>query len=296
MAQRAADPDVDPAELVAWAGEQLAAARDQRQGVDVLTSSYDDFFASVPEQRRMVVPGLLGEGDRMILTGQGGVGKSTMSYQIAVCAAAGVPPFDWHTEDAAEPKRVMMLDFENRNHRVKTRLWPIVKELMDMGADPRPNLTIGGNGNPLDLLNPQNAMSLLRTIEHDEPNLVYVGPLYRMHCGDPDKESDMKKVATVLDAICAMGAAVITEAHHTKEGRKGGTLEPSGANLWTWWPEFGLGLRLQDGERNQMTRRCTLERWRIDRDPAAWPDEVEASGKFGLAWARADSQSYRVAS
>lgn len=296
MIQRAENPDVDPAELVKWAGEQVAAARDERQGVDILTSEWDTFIHKSPDERVMVIPQLLGEGDRLILTGHGGLGKSTLLQQIAVCAAAGLPPFDWAADDPYEPVRVSILDFENPDHRVKTRLWPMVNDCVKLGCDPRPNLHIGGGGNPLNLLNPQSALSLLRTIEHDQPKLVYIGPVYKMHNDDPDKESVVKKITDVLDSIRAMGVAIITEAHHTKEGRKGGTLEPSGSNLWTWWPEFGFGLRLTNDDRSSeaaVMRRCDLERWRIDREASQWPDEVEASGQLGLAWARASTWPQR---
>jgi hypothetical protein len=274
MAQRAAEGVVDPTELVKWAGEQVAAARDERIGVDVLTRGYEEFVHSTPERRTMVIPNLLGEGDRLVLTGHGGLGKSTMLQQIAVCAAAGIPPFDWHADDPYAPAKVAILDFENPDHRVKTRLWPMVNDCVGMGADPRPNLTIGGGGNPLNLLNPQNALSLLRTIEHDKPQLVYIGPVYKMHNDDPDKESVVKKITDVLDSIRAMGVAIITEAHHTKEGRKGGALEPSGSNLWTWWPEFGGA--------STVRRRCGLPR-SSRRGRSVWhgPGRTASSGTGG---------------
>lgn len=294
MAQRAEQGDADPAELVAWAAEQLAAARDDRQGVDLLASDWDTFLRTVPEQRTMIVPDLLGEGDRLVMTGEGGAGKSHMLHQIAVCAAAGIPPFDWHVDDTYEPQRVTILDFENPDHRVKSRLWPMVKDCLDLGADPRPNLHIGGGGNPLDVLNPQNALSLLRTIEHDKPALVYIGPAYKMHNDDPDKEIVVKKITGVLDSIRAMGCSILTEAHHSKAGKNGGTLEPSGSNLWTWWPEFGYGMRIVS-EPHEAMRRARLVRWRFDRVAASWPQEVEQTGKFGLGWARADGVGWRAA-
>jgi hypothetical protein len=297
LQQRAAETGIDPAELVAWAAEEVSKARDSRQGVDVLSSSYDVFSSAVPEQRTMVIPGLLGQGDRLVLTGMGGAGKSTVLQQMAVCAAAGIPPFDWQHEDAYEPQRVTILDFENPDHRVKTRLWPMVKDCQQLGADPRPNLHVGGHGNPLNLLNPANALSLLRTVEHDKPALLYVGPAYKMHNDDPDKETVVKKITDVLDSIRAMGVAIITEAHHTKAGQNGGSLEPSGSNLWTWWPEFGLGMRIVAGRGDEVAlRRCKLERWRVDRDTASWPDEIQATGKFGLAWERTHGYPMRSAS
>jgi hypothetical protein len=90
-----------------------------------------------------------------------------------------------------------------------------------------------------------------------------------------------------------MGAAIITEAHHTKAGKTGGSLEPSGSNLWTWWPEFGLGLRLDESPHN-VTRRCRLEKWRIDREANEWPIEVESSGQGGLVWARAAAPGFQA--
>jgi replicative DNA helicase len=218
IAQRAEEGQADPADLVAWAAEQVAGVRDERVGVDVLTRDYATFLAAQPEQRAMVIPGLLGEGDRLILTGSGGLGKSVMLHQVAVCAAAGLQPFDFAWGDPYQPVVVTMLDFENPDHRLKNRLWPMVKDCLKYGGDPRPNLRVGGGGNPLNMLDSRAALSLLRTIEHDKPKLVYVGPVYKMHNDDPDKESVIKKVTDVLDSIRAMGVAIITEAHHTKAG------------------------------------------------------------------------------
>jgi replicative DNA helicase len=114
--------------------------------------------------------------------------------------------------------------------------------------------------------------------------LVYIGPVYKLHNDDPDKESVVKRITGVLDQVRAMGTAIITEAHHTKASKVGGSLEPSGSNLWTWWPEFGLGLRL-DKDSDSIIRRCALEKWRIDRVSRQWPMFVEAGGKW--PWARA---------
>lgn len=244
-----------------------------------------DPVASVPVQCIQVdrEDGLFVAGRQCITTH-----NSTMLQQIAVCAAAGLPPFDWQTQDPFDPVRVTIMDCENPDHRLKSRLWPMVKALRDdYGLDPRPNLTLGGEGNALDLLNPQTALSLLRTIEHDKPDLLYIGPVYKLHNDDPDKEAVVKRVTGVLDRIRALGVSVITEAHHTKAGGKAmSSLEPSGSNLWTWWPEFGLGLRLIS-DSDEIVRRCTLERWRIDREASAWPSDVESTGVPGLPWTRA---------
>jgi replicative DNA helicase len=76
-----------------------------------------------------------------------------------------------------------------------------------------------------------------------------------------------------------MGCSVIMEAHINKEGKRGGSMEPSGSNMWNWWPEFGIGLRLDDDAPEAM-RLCVLERWRIDRVQRDWPDAIEQGGSW----------------
>jgi hypothetical protein len=119
------------------------------------------------------------------------------------------------------------------------------------------------------------------------PKLLYIGPVYKLHNDDPDKEIVVKKITAVLDRVREMGCALITEAHPNKASKHGGPMSPSGASLWEWWPEFGMGLRL-DPDSDDVTRRCKLERWRIDRDESEWPLFVQASGDPALPWAEAE--------
>lgn len=289
MIQRAESGAGDVADLLAVSAEDLSAARDDTTGVELLTTSLDDFLTQRLEEPDWVVPGLLARGDRFVLTGSGGAGKSTLLRQIAVCAAAGIPPLDWHTDDGYDPARVTLIDCENADHQLQTLLWDMRNTARDNGTPVEDRLTVGGHGNPLDLLDQSTALSLLRTIEHDKPDLVYIGPVYKLHNDDPDKEQVVKKITGVLDRIRAMGCAVITEAHHTKQGPAKKTLEPSGSNLWTWWPEFGRGMRL-DPDTNETVRRCSLEPWRIDRVQRRWPSWIEHGGAW--PWARLAENPY----
>lgn len=283
LIQRSASGESDVDELVEDGLVQVRAARDERVGVELLTRGIEEFMHGELEEPDWVVPGLLARGDRFVLTGSGGLGKSTVLLQIAVCAAAGLPPFDWFKGEVFAPVRVSWIDSEIADHELKTRLWPLLKEARASGCPVEDRLMVGGHGNPLNLLDASSSMSLLRTIERDKPDLVYVGPVYKLHMDDPDKEVVVKKITTVLDQIRQTGAALITEAHHTKEAKKGGSLEPSGSNLWTWWPEFGRGLRL-DADAPLEMRRCALETWRIDRVQRQWPDFIETGGRW--PWAR----------
>lgn len=289
MVQRAESGQGDVSDLLAESASDLAAARDAKTGVELLTVTLDEFLTQRVEEPDWVVPGLLARGDRFVLTGAGGTGKSTLLRQIAVCAAAGIPPLDWATADSFTPAKVMLIDCENSDHQLQTLLWDMRREAHANGTPVEDRLRVGGHGNPLDLLDQSSALSLLRTVEHDQPDLVYIGPVYKLHNDDPDKEVVVKKITGVLDRIRAVGCAVITEAHHTKIGPNKKTLEPSGSNLWTWWPEFGRGLRL-DPDTDTDVRRCAMEPWRIDRVQRHWPSWIEAGGKW--PWSRAAANPY----
>lgn len=289
MVQRAESGQGSVSDLLAGSVQDLSGARDETRGVELLTVALDEFLSQHVTEPDWVIPGLLARGDRFILTGGGGLGKSTLLRQIAVCAAAGMPPLDWGTQDGYDPVRVSFVDCENSDHQLKTLLWRMRKTAADNGTPVEDRLMVGGHGNPLDLLDQSSALSLLRTVEHDKPDLVYIGPLYKLHNDDPDKETVVKKITGVLDRVRETGAAVITEAHHTKLGQNKKTLEPSGSNLWTWWPEFGRGLRMS-ADTNEEVRMCSLEPWRIDRVQRAWPSWICREERW--PWSRAEPNPY----
>lgn len=272
VAQRAYERGTDTVELLDWAHEQLNTARDSRQGVRLLTEPIAEFMARRPEEPDWIIRGLLARGDRAMFTGNGGIGKSTLCRQISVCSAAGVHPF---THSPTEAVRVSVFDRENTEAQNQANFGALLDTVEWVGLDVADTLRIDSKGYSLDLLNPQDALSLLRTVEADQPDLVYIGPAYKLHNDDPDKETVVKKITAVLDKVRECGCAVITEAHPNK----GGSLAPSGSNLWTWWPEFGRGLRL-DPNSDEVTRRCALERWRFDRQPREWPDVVQAGSRW----------------
>lgn len=285
--QAASENQMDEADLIQWSTEQISAARDERTGVDQLTLEYQAFLDHHTGVREMLIPGIFGKSERLILTGHGGLGKTTYCQQIVTCAAGGIQPFDWASGEVYEPLRVSIFDCENRPYRLKNRLTPIVEEVAKRGQDPRPNLNImKDSGQRLNLMDPQTALSILRTIEHDKPDIVYIGPLYKLHHLNADKEEATSRIADFLDSICNMGAGVVAEAHINKEAGVGGSLAPSGSNLWTWWPEYGHGLRLSSESDAAFFRRCNVERWRGDREENNWPTQIETSGVLGLPWHR----------
>ena len=93
-AAAAMNPDADPLALARSMQESAQSIIDgiEAEG-DVTTPSLREFLDRDDPPFDWVVPGLLERGDRLILTGAEGLGKSVLMRQLAVCAAAGVHPF-----------------------------------------------------------------------------------------------------------------------------------------------------------------------------------------------------------
>src|SRR5690606_2357350 len=111
IAQRAGDADADSLVIAQTAAEQVQAIIDNAEAdQDVSTETLAEFLSGGDDPADWVIPGLLERGDRFILTGSEGLGKSVLFRQIAVGAAAGIHPF---TQRRIDPNRVLYVDVEN---------------------------------------------------------------------------------------------------------------------------------------------------------------------------------------
>lgn len=237
---------------------------------------------------RPLIPGLLEEGERFILTAAEGLGKSTLLRQILVCASAGLHPF---THRDIDPIKCMGFDYENSRRLSQRRYAPLLRAADTSGHPVSPDmlrLEIRPEG--VDLLSRASAMKVLRMVERVQPQLIYIGPIYRLHEGDPNDEREARKITVVLDAMRQIsGAAILTEAHMAKDGKDGHrSLRPVGSGLWMRWPEYGYGLVLDEGS-DFLARRVEVKPWRGPRDERAWP-EILIAGEL-WPWKQVDSRA-----
>lgn len=267
----------DPAEVAEWAVTEMGIARDTQQ----TTEATDVDVHELIDERvtvEWVMPGLLARGDRFILTASAGLGKSTFLRQMAVCAAAGLDPFRM---EHITPQRVLVVDCENGRMLSRDRYRPLVLKAERVGRPVEDRLRIDIRPSGLDLLRPSDVALLLRMVERTRPDLLLIGPAYRLHQDDPNDERAARKVTVVLDqARAATGCAVITEAHtpHT-DGQNANIMRPFGSSLWTRWPEFGYCLKLEP-DSDLTLRKTRLLPWRGPRDERQWPERLEAGGHW----------------
>lgn len=251
-----------------------------------------DLLEAGPTSYEWLVPGLLERGDRLMLTGIEGLGKSQLIRQLVICLAAGAHPF---TFEQVEPLRVLLVDCENSEKQNRRKYWPIVDHARLQGfplwrgqvhAICRPegkNLTLADDA----------AWLLERAVAH-KPDVLVVGPLYQLHTDNPNSEETARKIAGAINTVrTELGCAVIIENHagHGDGSKLQRPIRPVGSSLWLRWPEFGYGLRPIDEqiecEIEDITR-VDFKAWRGGRDERDWPHRlvrpVQKKRKEGGFW------------
>lgn len=234
-----------------------------------------DFLSTEDPDFDWVVPNLLERGDRLVWTGFEGLGKSMFTRQLAVMVAAGLDPF---SEVAIEPKRVLMIDCENSERQSRRKFRPLANATIEMNryvAEGQLRLIHKPAG--IDLTRDDWQAWLLERVTAHHPDLLIIGPFYRLHAGDMNDERMARKVVGVLDQVrTKVDCALVTEAHagHGEAGRNR-SLRPAGSSLLLRWPEFGYGIA--PGASNQQVE---VKQWRGPRDDRQWPSFL----RWGNPW------------
>lgn len=218
----------------------------------------DEFLAMPEPEYDWIIPALLERQDRVILTGEEGHGKSTLVRQFGVASSAGLNPF---THEQIDPISVLMIDLENSFRQTRRELAKL-EPLIETGDHFRIIVQAG-----LDLTARNDERWLEAHIDANRPDLLLLGPLYKLHDGDPNEEKPAKHVSGVLDRLrTEYGFALLMEAHtpHAAQGNSR-PKRPYGASLWKRWPEFGIHID-QFGK---------LSHWRNPRDDRNWPHGLQ---------------------
>jgi 5S rRNA maturation endonuclease (ribonuclease M5) len=232
-----------------------------------------------------IAPGLLERGDRLILTGFEGLGKSMLTRQIAVTVAAGLDPFLFKPTD---PKRVLFIDCENSERQARRKFRPLAAaSIKAHHRVPDGGLRIIHRPDGVDLTRDDDAAWLIERVVAHKPDLLICGPFYRLHAADMNDERAARRVVGVLDAARTKAdCALITEAHagHGEHG-KNRSVRPLGSSLQLRWPEFGLGLApAEDPAPGQPCRDVFVRPWRGARDERDWPTRLTWGDPNGWPW------------
>lgn len=213
-----------------------------------------------------VIPDLMEKQDRLILTGAEGTGKSTFARQLCILSAAGVHPTKF---GCIEPVRVLVVDAENSERQWRRAARWMVRRAQEMGTvDPSSRVMVAA-GRRIDVTRGSHLSEIHRLIDVHKPDLLYIGPLYKITSGAIQTDDDAAPLLVALDSLRERGLAMVMEAHAAKgSSEHGREWRPRGSAALMGWPEFGLGLSPLTVDSVE------VKRWRGDRDQRDWPEAM----------------------
>jgi hypothetical protein len=263
----AMNPAANVAGFAAQVATRFATLRDSGITDDAQSITLDELLAEPDDEPDWLIPGLLERRDRMILTGEEGLGKSYLLRQIAVMAAAGLDPFD--PGKRFKPLSVTIFDCENSERQVKRKVRPVVEfaRRVGTGHPGQVNLLCSPR---VDITRDKDLARLHFELDATRPDILVIGPLYRLTQGALQNDDDAAPVLAALDTLRDRDISLLIEAHAGHGVGQGGqrNLRPRGSSALLGWPEFGYGMRDIGGGFVDVVP------WRGDRDERWWPSRV----------------------
>lgn len=253
--------------------------------IQALPTSMGDFLQE-QDTRDWLVPGLLERMDRTVLTGAEGGGKSVLCSQIAACLAGGVHPFGGQVMGNGDHGvRVLVIDCENSPSQSRRRYRWVIDRVNKVRAnngfnpvDWNAQMQIDMRPQGIDLASGKDVAWIEHAVQACAPDLLVLGPLYKLHRGDTNDEKSARDLAWTLDGLRERyGFALLTEAHagNGKDVHGNRYMRPIGSSLWLRWPEFGFGLaRAEDDPGNGRAEIVDVVSWRGSREERAWPTKL----------------------
>jgi hypothetical protein len=250
-------------------------------------SSVDEFMAEPVTPYNWVIPGILEYAERAVLTAGEGAGKSVLFRQMAIAPAAGRHPFlpRYHIPQ----RRTLIVDLENPPNLIRRKLEMNVRPLQTNGVDLGGRCWIWREPAGIDVRTTVGYRALHRVLDQTNPDLVCIGPVYKMSASHGDKyEVEAAETQQAVDRLRHdFGCAFFLEHHSAKgtdlQGRR--NAEPFGSSYWMRWPEFGLSLQKdRQAAGDEPDNIYSLGRFRGDRDERCWPTHLARGGNPLVPW------------
>lgn len=291
LSQRLEAPDADLATILALHRVEVEDIVDLAAPQHTEPAPSISNILASPVSYDWLVEGLLERGDRLMLTGAEGGGKSVLLRQMAVCLAAGLHPF---TSEKVAPVNVLVVDCENSRRQNQRRYEPLV-DLATRMASHRDftvdwdRLRIVMRPDGLELTGRDDPVWLDRIITASRPDVIVIGPLYRLHAQNINDEMAARQLVAVLDTIRSRhGVALLIEAHagHAEDSTRKRKMRPTGSSLFMRWPEFGYGLRRSENDPSETALPMLVDvvAWRGARDERDWPQMLRRGQAGSMPW------------
>lgn len=169
---------------------------------------------------------ILSKGSPLVISGQGGIGKSFMLLQLATACITGQSFLGFETR--AKSLRWLIFQAENSNRRLKADFSRLHKWVGDGDFDlVNESLKIHVLEDEqdffMDLSSDCNIMRIQAALDEFQPDIVAIDPLQHFGIGDLNKDADMTKTCLKLKQTFAHGNRdrAIVVLHHALTGASG---------------------------------------------------------------------------
>ncbi len=206
----------------------------------------EEIIDTAEDMSPWVIPGLLRVDWRVVVVGLEGHGKSTLLRQIAAMSAQGLHPLK---DITIEPIRALIVDLENPRAAIAETGKSLVAQLRRTVGDAYDpgRLRVFRKPGGLDLRTRHDRTELERELTLHKPNLVTLGPAYKMtpkraqRGGLESHEEAVDPVLAILDDLRTRHGFALMIEQHAPEGHQGPRdLRPYGGQRWRAWPEMGI--------------------------------------------------------
>lgn len=268
LAQDADSETVAPGVALAAGLAALKAVRDDAPFSSLHGRTMAEIMAE-PADYDWVIKRLLERGDRLIMTGGEGSGKSMMMRQMALFSAAGIHPF-WL--QPIPPVNVVVIDRENSAKQWRRKAETLFRQAQRFGSADPGRVYLECDARPMDITRDTDLGYIHRVLDQNPCDVLFLGPLYKLVPRAIQTDDDAAPLLAALDSLRERGVAIVTEAHSGHQRDK--DLRPLGSSAFLRWPEFGRGLRKDPA----VPGRVLFEKWRGDRDERAFPQAFYRGG------------------
>jgi len=212
--QRAQDTSVDPADLLARL-DDVRAGRGEDSGPAV--ASLADLIRDHAQTRPVLIDGLLRRGEVANIIAAPKVGKSWLTYSLALSVATGRP---WLDTFQTMPGRVLIIDNELHPETLASRI-PMVADAMAIPESERSHRldVLSLRGRLMDIV---RLSRLVESLHPDQYHLVIVDAWYRMlppNVGENDNAA-MASLFNRVDQYAAQTGAAWCLIHHASKGNQ----------------------------------------------------------------------------
>lgn len=162
-------------------------------------------------QRKALVEGMIYEQAMLMVSASPGLGKSTISSQVAIECAAGIPVFG--LLEVPRPLKVLYCQTERsrleflERAEIISKTYPIAKD----------NLVVTDAYKVLNLLKEDHVLGLIQCVQRDCPNvdIIFIDPIYPMVSGGLSKDEPASAFCKAMSLLQKFTGAALYLNHHT---------------------------------------------------------------------------------